>query len=965
MAQGVEGSIFGRARVGAMVSTTNLDTGQTRQLVVPPDGRFHFARLGPGRYSVKTGGVERVLSLTMASSAEVDFGVEEVVVMGTRRQQAIDFNSVESNTLLTQEQIRAMPVAREINAVSLLAPGAVRGDKDLGGNLPSFGGASVAENAWYINGFDVTNMRNFMSYAVLPFDAIAQQQLKTGGYGAEYGRSLGGVTSLVTRRGTNNWQSGAAVYLTPSALRARGKDVENLDEPGNYLVRQSDNRVSDLWVNVYTGGPIVKDRLFVFALVEGQREDTSTFAKGTSKRTISGLPNAVLKLDGLITDDHVVEFTGVTQHGRNRVQDFTSSTPYSASHDGPARKSWDMARGNLMIGKYTGYLGDQLTVSALVGKMDAPNAITTGARVANLTCPVVLDVNLDAIGCWTQPFPGPKLRDPKAPPDGDTRKGSRFDAEWVLAGHTLRAGVDTVQFNSQSAGVNDYSGGYYYRYFVSPTGTVNGVANAVAPGAQYVRRRESTSTSGAYEVINTALYLEDSWKLDKNLLLYAGLRSESFNNKNADGLSFVKADNLLAPRLGFAWNVNGDATQKLFASAGRYYIPVASNTNIRMTHGELFEQRFYTFTGRDPVTQAPLGLGPSLGSPQVSQDGRLPNPATIADTQLRPMNQDELVLGMQRALAKGWNVGMKGVFRRVNDGMDDFCGHGALERWAADNGHARFDTGTASPCILVNPGRDLHVQLDLNGDGRLVPVTVPASYLGLGKYQRTYRALELTLEKPFDGRWGVNASYTWSKSRGTSEGYVNSTTNQQDSGITQDFDLASFTNGANGYLPNDRRHVFKLFGSYAFSDSFRSGLNFVAASGRPRSCIGFVPPTVADFSDAKNYTSASSYYCLNEKTRFAELVPRGSLKRLPWTYMLDVSFAYTPTLGAGKLTFQIDVFNLFNRQRVNETNEVRDYSRDTSLSTTVAADNRLSNNYALPTDFQTPRSVRLTTRYEF
>ncbi len=92
-------------------------------------------------------------------------------------------------------------MARDINAIAILAPGVVRGDPDLGGgSLPSFAGASVAENGYYINGFDVTNIRNFLSYSNLPFEAIGAQQVKSGGYGAEYGRSLGGVISIVTKR---------------------------------------------------------------------------------------------------------------------------------------------------------------------------------------------------------------------------------------------------------------------------------------------------------------------------------------------------------------------------------------------------------------------------------------------------------------------------------------------------------------------------------------------------------------------------------------------------------------------------------------------------------------------------------------------------------------------------------------------------------------------------------------------
>jgi hypothetical protein len=67
-------------------------------------------------------------------------------------------------------------------------------------------------------------------------------------------------------------------------------------------------------------------------------------------------------------------------------------------------------------------------------------------------------------------------------------------------------------------------------------------------------------------------------------------------------------------------------------------------------------------------------------------------------------------------------------------------------------------------------------------------------------------------------------------------------------------------------------------------------------------------------------------------------------------------------MGKNKVTFQADVFNVFNTQEATEFSEINDYSRGT---TTVGTPGRLALNYGNPTSFQTPRSVRLTARYEF
>src|SRR5450830_58035 len=964
-AQSSEGSIYGRGKPGDKVTVTSVDNNSSRQVTVDANGAFSLTKLPPGEYRVVAGGVSRDVNVAIGSGTNVSLAESEQRVVISRVRSAIDVSSTESNTVFTAAQMQALPVGRDANSFALLAPGVVKGDADLGaGGLPSFGGASVAENGYYINGFDVTNIRNFLSYANLPFDAIGAEQIKTGGYGAEFGRSLGGVISLVTKRGTNEWKGGAAAFYEPNSLRSKGKNVldRDPDHDGRYTVFRQPRKQTDLSYDAYLGGPLIKDKLFFFALGEGRRDTLDTFAEMSSLHSKSTKPTGLVKIDFTPTEAHRFELTAISYKNEDAPTDYivpTGGPRNLTSHYGQGAISTQTSGGEVYIGKYTGYLTDALTVSALVGAVNDGVLKTTGARTANQTCPVVLETNLNEIGCWGKPFPGEPVRDLKAPDDTDKRRAFRFDVEYALGSHGLRAGIDRQKFTSAAAGSSTYSGGYYYRYFISASGTVNGVPNAVAPGAQYVRRRESTQTSGAFDTENNAFYLEDNWKVSKDILLSVGLRSESFDNKNTGGISFVKADKLLAPRVGASWDVHGDSSLKVYGNVGRYYIPVAVNTNIRATRGELSETRFYTFTGRDPVTQAPLGLSANqIGTPQVVGDGSLPNPETIADTKLKPMSQDEIILGFQKALTAGWSLGTKVTHRKVNNGMDDYCGHQAFRQWAADNKYTNFDSSTMAQCILLNPGNDVNLKIDVNNDGNLKSVTVPAKYLGLEKYSRVYTGLELTLDRPFNGQWGFNASYTLSRTKGTAEGYVNSVINQEDAGVTQDFDFGSLTDGSNGYLANDRRHVFKAYGNYALTPELRVGFNATVSSGRPLNCIGFVPKSVPDYADAGNYSTASSYYCLGTDGK-SHLIQRGTSGRMAWSGTLDLQLAYMPAMSKGKLTVQADVFNVFNSQKATELNETRDYSRDTVV------EGKLNPNYLQPTSFQTPRSVRLTARYEF
>lgn len=961
--QSAEGSINGKGKAGDKVTIVNAETGFSRVVAIDSNGNFALAKLQPGKYTLTAGGVSKDATVSIGSGTTIVMteAVQTVTVSG--RRAVIDMNSTETNVVFTAEQMQALPVARDVNSIALLAPGVIKGDPDLGaGGLPSFGGASVAENGYYINGFDVTNIRNFLSYADLPFDAIGSQQVKSGGYGAEYGRSLGGIISLVTKRGTNKWKSGASVIWAPDALRSTAKDLKSLDPEteGGYLIFRSPRKDSALEYNVFGGGPLIKDTLFFFGALTGNRDETDTFARGQSTYFKAGKPNGIIKLDFTPNDSHRLELTAISNKKETEITDYirpATAPIYQTSHVGAGAKSMQTSGGDVLIGKYTGYLTDNLTVSALVGSVNDKVTKTTGARQANQDCPVVFDNSFNALGCWTQPWPGPSVRTPGVPDDEDRRRAFRFDVDYSIGNHVIRGGIDNQKFTSAAAG-SGQSGGMYWLYRVSQTGTINGVANATTPGGKFVRRRIANSTSGEFEVENNAFYIEDSWKVNKDLMAYGGLRSESFNNRNGDGVSFVKKDNLIAPRLGFSLNAKGDGSLKVYGNLGRYYIPVASNTNIRMTRGELFEHRFFTYTGMDPRTAAPTGLSAEIGTPQIIGDGSLANPATIADTKLSPMNQDELILGFQQALSKDWTFGLKGISRRINSGMDDYCSHIGFENWAKDKGYTNFDSSTMAQCILVNPGKDVTLMIDVNNDGKLVESTVPAKYLGLAEYTRTHNALEFTLERPFNGKWGVQGSYTLAKSRGTAEGYVNSVINQEDAGVSQDFDFGSLTDGSNGYLSNDRRHTFKVFGNYMINDQLRLGMNAVASSGRPYSCIGFVPAGRPDSADAAGYTTASSYYCLNEQGK-SVLVPRGSVGRTPWTATVDMQLSYMPKVGEGKLTLSLDIFNLLNSQQVQEVVERRDFSRDT------VAEGKRNPDYGQPSSFQAPRSVRMTARYEF
>jgi hypothetical protein len=983
LAQSSVGSLFGTAKPNATVTITNPETGISREITADSSGKFAFGQLAPGHYTVTSDGVTRETDVRVGTGSSVNLApsgtasLETVTVTGSGINP-IDVSSVESTTVFTQEQIRALPVNRDPSSVALLAPGTVKGDTGFG-NLASFGGSSVAENGYYINGFDVTNIFNFLSYAQLPFEAIAEQQIKTGGYGAEYGRSLGGVISLVTKRGTNEWKGGAALYWSPESLREHSPNVtsqnqDDIDQGFKYFAYREDNTADNLSWNVYGGGPIVKDRLFVFGLIEGRGDRVDLYGADTSQHSSDDSLHGLIKIDWNITNNHIIELTGIQNEDKVDFVDYTNTVDtngdrllYTGKHGDESARYTFQSGGEAYIAKYTGYLTDNFTVSAQYGTLRIATGDRTPALLGSESCPRSFDSRPNAaqtikIGCWSES--ATFVRDLTQPYDRDTRDAWRLDLEWRLGDHLLRAGYDREEFSSRRAG-QSYTGGIYYRYFVSGGESVKGVT--LAPGTPYVRTWDFRSLSGDFEVTNVAEYIEDSWQVTDNLLLYLGLRGESFENRNSEGDAFISSDTLLAPRLGFSWDVDGDSTLKVFGNAGRYYIPVASNTNVRASGGDNTAVNYYHYSGATDCDAAsdpedcqgePLGgLGAEIG-PHDSSFPVAPDPRTIAANNISPMYQDEFILGLQRA-SGDWTYGVRAIMRKIRSGMDDYCGHQAFLSWAEDNGYNNFDPeSTMARCVVINPGTDVEIALDLEDDGNFQVVTIPGSYLQMPTYQRKYHALEFFFEKAMKDKWYMQGSYTLSASKGNVEGYINSTLEQTDAGITQDFDHALFEDGSYGFLPNDRRHTFKLFGAYEFTDEWRLGASFLLQSGRRVNCTGYInldDPRIGIDEAYFGLYAASSFYCANDA---GDQVAgnRGDRGHTPWVASLDLSLGYAPKWAEG-LSIEARVFNVLNTHTVTEYYETSQFGSGNAPQPDPNFLNKLN--------FQTPRSVEFAVRYEF
>ena len=227
--------------------------------------------------------------------------------------------------------------------------------------------------------------------------------------------------------------------------------------------------------------------------------------------------------------------------------------------------------------------------------------------------------------------------------------------------------------------------------------------------------------------------------------------------------------------------------------------------------------------------------------------------------------------------------------------------------------------------------------------------------IGWVKPERTYKAIELQLDRAWDDKWSFNATYVWSQSKGNYEGPVNSDTDFADSGRTEAFDNPFVEIGGYGYLPNDHRHQIKLRGNYAITDHWTVGASLDAKSGRPMSEYGAGNP-FDDNEFLTHYICESDPSLCYTEDGVWRLADRGTYDRLPWTYNLSASLAYNVTLGRVKLNAKFAVYNLLNQQRVIERNETRQEEEGVGLMNPF---------FGQGTAYQAPRSAQFILSLAF
>lgn len=296
--------------VALTIRSTQGTAGFRRNVTTDNQGFVRVPQVPPGVYEVTAaataGFAETKQTVTVelgkASQLSVQLGVtadiEEVTITGG--DVKVDTTSSEISTSVSSKQIESLPKGVGFTSILTLVPG-VR-NEDLTGGF-TIDGASKAENTFIVDGQEVTNYRNagLNGNQNIPLTAVQEVQVKSSGFNAEFGGATGGVVSVVTKGGNNQFRGDFGVQFQPSKLQ--GSNRPSLTRFTSGSISTTDYVQTDEYIQspkskyLYTlpsfnfSGPILKDRVYFFAsyspTILEQTVDTQFYSNSPAATRVS------------------------------------------------------------------------------------------------------------------------------------------------------------------------------------------------------------------------------------------------------------------------------------------------------------------------------------------------------------------------------------------------------------------------------------------------------------------------------------------------------------------------------------------------------------------------------------------------------------------------------------------------------------------------------------------------------
>jgi len=751
----IEGTIADSSggAVAAHVVLRNLDTDASHEISAGADGHFRLATVPIGRYSITIDAdhfatlVQQPISVDISQNVRLQFALTVSSVKSTVEVLAdaalVDTSTNVLGAVVTGHEVLDLPLnGRNFAQLGLLQSGVA----PLTAAMAKYGGSLRANQGYAVNGMRPES-NNYLvdgsqnvdrldgAFALKPpVDAIDEFRILTLDAPPEFGTFAGSTTSLVTRSGGNQFHGSAYEFFRNNALDAR-----NFFSPTVEPLKQNQYGVT-------AGGPVKRDKLFVFGYYEGFRNRqgityTSTVpTQAEHNGDFSGLSHPLVNYaaGGAVIPGGKIPASSFSPIGVAVAKFYPignlSPTVYSAdpitSNDTDQtgmRSDYSRSENDRYFLRYAWSTGtnlnpislrgsplpgfptrDDLTTNsaALSNTRSLSPMLSNSARVSflrylfdfdqrlNQTPPSALGFKYSSASALGQGPPYFNLGGYS--PVGGATSGPRDSAQntyelgdslaWIKGSHSLKFGGSFIrtQMNVfQSTVPNGLI------IFSSAFPTNDAFANLLL-GSPVVFYQGIGDFGRGLRTWNSAVFVQDQWRVKPRLTLNYGLRwevitpnSEVRNRLNTfvpgvqskvypdaptgilfpgdPGISSGIArnyDKAFMPRVGFAWDPTGTGTWSIRSAYGIFYDPfsnginIASNPSVSAAPWAQFDQ----YTGKINFANPYLGHGTPVA-------GTFAHPSTILamDSTARPPYSQNWNLTIQRSFRKDYLLEVKYV----------------------------------------------------------------------------------------------------------------------------------------------------------------------------------------------------------------------------------------------------------------------------------------------------------------
>jgi outer membrane receptor for ferrienterochelin and colicin len=809
---------------------------------------------------------------------------------------------------------------------------------------------------------------------------IEEVQVKTGGFEPQYGQSQGGIINIITRSGGREWRGSVSGFFQPGGLEATRKQPD--DTRVNKIGERRFEQNYDLGVDV--GGPLVKDKVFFYGnfnpsfnnlTVAGAR-NSGLASLGEFDRRYKTY-NYSAKIDWNLAPSHQLNFSVFGDPSKTNKSSFSTLNIDNTTAD----SKLDYGTRNIAV-RYNGVLTSSWSIN-MSGSQGTNHFDETGFddlhTILDRTQPS--RGNFTAVGLgFFEPTQGKTYRATLDTTKQFSLAGAHSFSIGYQFQHGLYSGTRDRSGPRFAVPATNADGTFITPGFAAGEPLNAAFSLRLAPAScvlcplvqrdgvlvpVYLRQDRGEFGLAQFDTSSDyhAYYAQDTWRMGKKLTLLLGVRGEQeriIGNPGPSGdrihYSFTGQ---WSPRLGLTFDPKGEGKTKLYYNFGRFheYIPLdMAERSLSVEQGFINARYAPEFTidsqGRRIATINEFGtVTPIIDAAHWINNGAVGGAGSGVNISLQdPSNpilpgtklgySDEHLVGFEQQLPGNLVFSVRYLNRQMKRIVEDAAvvsPEGASffgTTYFIGNINSRVDAGVNPPEFTYNPGDPLPAGCDPSLDAGLW--TAPGSTVqrgacfaatgangqpsgssgadgvpdGFPDVSHKYQAVEIELNKRFSHGWQLLTNWRIAKVEGNFEGHFRNDNGQTDPAISSLFDFTAGELGllgdqfATGPLNTDRKHVVNVYGSYAFKggSSLNIGGGVHMETGVPISAFYAHPA----------YLNAGE----------VPVGGRGALGRSDTFTRLDLHADYPIKLSdKRKVTVSADVFNLFDSQKVRQTDQ--------------------------------------------